>query len=142
MPYATVADVKNFFFNKEFAVDSSISTAKVQFFLDSAETIIDSKIQIVATLPITDLQDLKRLKMLSAKMAASYIDDMENSGQKIKLDEKISKRRNLLKEAMEELENIVSEKYPLNSNVLSNVSSGEEDLDLEDLSQEDIGQDG
>ena len=142
MSYATVDDVKNFFFNKEFGVDSNISTSKVTFFLESAETLIKSKIQIVATLPITNVDDLKRLKMLESKIAAGYIDDMENSGQRIKLDEKITKRRDLNKEAMQELEDIVSEKSPLNSNILSNVSGGEEDLDLEDLGQEDIGQDG
>lgn len=142
MSYATVDDVKNFFYNKDFAANSNISTAKVQFFLDSAKTIIDSKIQSVAALPISDVDDLKRLKMIETKIVVGYIDDMENAGQKIKLDERITKGRDLKAEAMEELEKIVNESYPLNSNVKSNVSGGEEDLDFEDLSQEDIGQPG
>ena len=130
--YALVADVKNYFLSFKFSATSNLSEAKVQFHLDNELSTINDAISVVAELPITNVDDLKRLRKLHAKLVAGTIDDMVlNADAKETGD--FPKKRNLKKEALQEIDDIVNKKIYLNSTSKTAIADGIENLRYENL---------
>lgn len=132
MAYATVEDVRNYFLNYQFSANADLSTAKIQFHLDNEQSFIDLEISKVANLPITDTTDLKLLRQIHSKLVAGIVDEMTlNNDPKTGVE--LPKKRNLRKQAIQMLSDIVHRKVYLNSNSKTLITDGKEDLRYENL---------
>jgi len=143
MAYATVNDVKNYFLNLSFpATGAGVTSVKVQFHLNAIEPRINDKLSLACEVPITDADDLKRVVDIHAKWVAGIVDNMRWNERTVKSEDRLTKPRNLIKDAKDELESIVNGETAFNSISKTNVASGDADLDLRDLSEEDLGHAG
>jgi len=134
MSYATVAQVKSYFLGMNFDANSDISESDVQFHLDNEEQHIDSQLSSVYQVPITDTDDVKKIRKIHAELVAGTIDDMFNYASEREGAEQNRKRRNLRKQAEQDLQNLVNRKTYLKNSISETVvGRGKEDLQYENL---------
>jgi len=133
MPYALVSDVKNYFLGYSFSATANLSEAKIQFHLNGEESFINNRLSSIADVPITDTADLKLIVQIHAKLVAGTVDEMVLNSDGKSSGADLTKKRNLRKEALELLDDIINRKVYINSTSKTLMSDGKEDLRYENL---------
>ncbi len=120
--YCTVEDVQVYFSNTVFGANSPISSSKVSSLITSTSALVNTSLQGVYELPITNENDLAALKGIVSKYVAGEIDDIQNPVS----PEGVSKQRKLKQEALKDLNDLIEKKRMLNQDE-SSISIFEKD---------------
>lgn len=112
--YCTVQDVESYFYNRTFGCEAGayLTVDKVRGFIINEAAFIDAKIGVLYTLPITITRNLVILKMINEKLVVGTIDDIDRQRTD---DGKFDRSRNMRKEALDLLQQIIDGEIILNS---------------------------
>ena len=109
MAYTTINDIQYFFQDYTFSSNTVVTSDAVQFFIDNWGVYINSKLNSYYVLPITDIEDLKILKIINSKYAANEVDQILLNKSNEVSGRELLRVRNLKKEADELLNKIIGE---------------------------------
>jgi phage gp36-like protein len=73
MAYSDSNDIQALIKWVTFSNTSKVTLTELQQYISDADTIIDAKLERIYTVPITDMDDMQKLKYISARMAASEV---------------------------------------------------------------------
>lgn len=73
MAYSDSNDIQSLIKWVTFSNTSKITITELQQYISDADTIIDSKLERIYQVPITDMDDINILKYISARLAASEV---------------------------------------------------------------------
>lgn len=106
MGYCTATDVQDYFLNMVFSETTSITKTKVDNIIAKRSDYIDSVLTSKYTVPLTDTKDLAIIKDICSRLVAGEIDEINNFSTAISVE--VKKGRDLKKEALADLDKIIS----------------------------------
>lgn len=118
MAYTTNTDIKKYFngltYTDSEGVDNNISSDNVDQFILEQGSVIDLTIGKKYTLPLTNTDDLRYIKLICDKLVVCQIDKILRS---FAMDDEteLNRRRNYCKEAKQMLDDILDGKVVLNA---------------------------